>query len=199
MLAHLDEWFKEATHNYNKPFGGVAVLMLRDFEQQPPIGGSSLPHLVVHILQQEYQQKHNIFYTKLSKQQTVELCSTLCQRGVKLFETAGYLKLSIQYHCTNDPEHIDICKEMNTGISLTPSDFEFYQTLSQSDFNDMNNNVNPSINGQTEAMGGSFAMKFPLTKKSLEASISIAWGSPAFAIVHWSLKPIAAVNPSFKY
>ncbi len=27
---------------------------------------------------------------------------------------------------------------MNTGISLTPSDFEFYQKLSQSDFNNMN-------------------------------------------------------------
>ena len=27
---------------------------------------------------------------------------------------------------------------MNTGISLTPSDFELYQTLSQSDFNNMN-------------------------------------------------------------
>ena len=57
---------------------------------------------------QEYQQKHNIFHTKLSKQQTIELNSSLCQRGVKLFETAGHLKLSIQYHCTNDPEHTGI-------------------------------------------------------------------------------------------
>ena len=32
-------------------------------------------------------------------------------------------------------------KKMNTGISLTPSDFEFYQTFSQSDFNDMNNQL----------------------------------------------------------
>jgi len=62
--------------------------MLGDFDQQPPIGGSSLPHAVVQILQQEYQQKHNIFYTKLSKQQNAELHSALCQRGVKLFETA---------------------------------------------------------------------------------------------------------------
>ena len=80
--------------------------MLGDFDQQPPIGGSSLPHLAMQCLQQEYQQKHNIFYTKLSKQQTIELHSTLCQRGVKLFETAGHLKLSTQYHCTNDPEHM---------------------------------------------------------------------------------------------
>ena len=70
--------------------------MLGEFDQQPPIGGSSLPHLVVQFLQQEYQQKGNIFYTKLSKQQTVKLRSTLCQRGVKLFETDGHLDLSTQ-------------------------------------------------------------------------------------------------------
>ena len=62
--------------------------MLGDFDQQPPIEGLSLPHLVVQFLQQEYQHNHDIFYTKLSKQQTIELHSTSCQRGVKLFETA---------------------------------------------------------------------------------------------------------------
>ena len=41
MLAYLDERLKEAKQNYSKPFGGVAVLMLGDFDQQPPIQGSS--------------------------------------------------------------------------------------------------------------------------------------------------------------
>ena len=68
----------------------------------------------------------------------MKLHSTLCQRVVKLFITAGHLKLSTQYCCTNDPEHMANLKKMNTGISLTPSDFELYQTLSQSDFNNMN-------------------------------------------------------------
>ena len=56
MLAYLDEQLKEAKQNYSKSFGGVAVFMLGDFDQQPPIGGSSLPHLAVQFLQQEYQQ-----------------------------------------------------------------------------------------------------------------------------------------------
>jgi len=47
MLAYLDERLKEATQTYDKPFGGVAVIMLGDFDQQPPIGGSSLQHLAV--------------------------------------------------------------------------------------------------------------------------------------------------------
>ena len=37
MLAYLDEQLKEAKQNYSKPFGGVAVFMLGDFDQQPPI------------------------------------------------------------------------------------------------------------------------------------------------------------------
>ena len=134
MLAYLDKRLKEAKQNYSNPFGGVAVLMLGDFDQQPPIGGSSLPHLAIKVLQQEYQHEHNIFYAKLSKQQTIKLHSTLCQRGVKLFETAGCLNLSTQYHCTNDPEHMENLKKMNTGIPLTSSDFE----LSQSDFKSIN-------------------------------------------------------------
>ena len=66
---------------------------------------------MVQFLQQEYQQKHNIFYTKLSKQQAIELHSTLCQKGVKIFELAGHLKLITQYNRTNDPEHMQISKK----------------------------------------------------------------------------------------
>ena len=67
--------------------------MVGDFDQQTPIGESSLLHLVIQILQQEYQYKHNIFYTKLSKQQTVKQHSTMCQRGVQLFLLLIMMKL----------------------------------------------------------------------------------------------------------
>ena len=42
-MIHFDKWLKEARQNYNKPSGGVAVLLLGDFDQQPSIGRSSLP------------------------------------------------------------------------------------------------------------------------------------------------------------
>ena len=70
-------------------------------------------------------KKHHIFYTDVSKQQRVEISSTLCQRGVKLFQNAGHLELSVQHCCTNDPEHIKIL-QMSSGIMLTRSDFQLY-------------------------------------------------------------------------
>ena len=138
MLAYLDERLKEPTQNYNKPFGGIAVIMLGDFDQQPPIGGSSLLHLAIEFLKIEYEHKHHIFYTNLSRQKSVKINSTLCRRGVKIFQMASHLKLSMQHRCTNDPEHIENLNKMHSGVMLTPSDFKLYKTLSHSDFNNLN-------------------------------------------------------------
>ena len=51
MLAYLYEWLKETQQNYDKPYGGVAVVMLGDFDWQPPLGGSSLAHLAMDSLE----------------------------------------------------------------------------------------------------------------------------------------------------
>ena len=72
MFAYLDAQLKEAKQNYTNSFGEAGVLM-QDFDQQSPIGGSSLRHLGIQFLKHKYQHKHNIFYTKLSIQKTVQL------------------------------------------------------------------------------------------------------------------------------
>ena len=51
MLTYLDARMKEATQ-VNESFGGKAVIMLGDFDQQPPVAGSTMPHLVTIFLQQ---------------------------------------------------------------------------------------------------------------------------------------------------
>ena len=89
MLAYIDERMKEATQLYDKPFGGVAVLMFGDFDQQPPIGGSSLPHFCISLLEQEYQRKHKIFHTKQSRLEKVEMNSTLSWKGAQLFKSTS--------------------------------------------------------------------------------------------------------------
>jgi len=106
MLTYLDERLKESKQVYDKPFGGTAIVMFGDFDQHPPIGGSSLPHFAISLLEKEYQQKHYIFFTKQYRQEKVEINSTLCRRGVHLFQQAGHLKLSTQHWCANDPERM---------------------------------------------------------------------------------------------
>ena len=51
MLTYIDERLKEARQIYDKPFGGVSIIVLGDFDQQPPIGGSSLPRLAITLLE----------------------------------------------------------------------------------------------------------------------------------------------------
>ena len=70
-----------------------------------------------------------LFYTKQSRQDKVEINSTLCRRGISLFEQAGHLKLYIQHRYANDPEHMANLIKMNTGTKMTPSDLELYKTV----------------------------------------------------------------------
>ena len=133
MLAYLDERMKEATQNYEKPFGGVALIMVGDFDQQPPIGGSSLPHLSMVLLEKEYQRQHHIYHTNDSAKTKREIESSLSRRGVKIFQQAMHLKLTEQYRCAQDPVHMANLTKMNMGESITPKDLELYKTLSLSD------------------------------------------------------------------
>ena len=75
-----DERLKEATQIYDKPFGGIAIIMLGDFDQQPPIGGWFPPHLAIALLEKEYQQEKCIFQTKQSWQARLEINITLFHR-----------------------------------------------------------------------------------------------------------------------
>ena len=53
MFAYLDGRSKEARQIYDKRFGGVAVIVFGDFDQQQPIGDLPLPHLAITLLEKE--------------------------------------------------------------------------------------------------------------------------------------------------
>ena len=132
MLAYLDARLKEVTGS-SKPFGGIPVLMFGDFDQQPPIGGSSLPQLSMKFLAKKYQQKNHMYYVNQTREEKVEMKSHLSATGVKLFQQAGHLRLTKQHRCAQDPEHMSLLNTMNSGSKITAKDLELYKTLSKDD------------------------------------------------------------------
>jgi hypothetical protein len=119
MLAYLDERLKEATQNFDQPFGGVALVMFGDFDQQLPIGGSSMPRFSMKLLEKEYQRQHRIFFTKQSKRDSVEINSNLCRLGACPFEKAELLRLTEQHRCAKDPESRTHCHSQQNEFWLS--------------------------------------------------------------------------------
>jgi hypothetical protein len=98
---------------------------------QPPIGGSSLPHFSMSLLEREHMKKHRIYFTKHSKREHAKINSTLCCIGAHLFESARLLRLSVQHRCENDPYHMANIKKMSAGLKITTHDLDIYRTLSR--------------------------------------------------------------------
>ncbi len=91
MLAYLNERLKKQNKQWQTIWRCCYTYAWKLWSTATHSGIILIPHQAIQILQQKYQQKYNIFYTKLSKQQTVKLHSILCQRGVEQFKTAGHL------------------------------------------------------------------------------------------------------------
>ena len=53
MLGYINVRLQEATQNYNAPVGGIALVMLDDFDQLPPVVGSSIPEVAMRMLQEK--------------------------------------------------------------------------------------------------------------------------------------------------
>ncbi|KAL7523372.1 hypothetical protein ACHAWF_000494, partial [Thalassiosira exigua] len=104
MLAYLDARLREATQ-CDKMFGGKAVILLGDFDQQPPIGVPS--------------QKHKGCKPSVT--------------GVELFKKALLVRLNVQHRCAKDAKHIALLEKMRGASRITPADLSLYQTLSIED------------------------------------------------------------------
>ena len=109
------------------------MIMLGDFDQQPPIGGTSLPNLSMTMLRKQHLAKRGIFNVKQSRKQEVEINSTLSKRGVDLFQQAAHIRLTVQYRCTDDPNHMALLTKMNSGSKISPSDLSLYTQLTKED------------------------------------------------------------------
>ena len=59
MMAYLNARLQTAC-NSTKPFGGLAVIMFGDFDQLPPVGGSSIPEVAMMVLEKKLTKRNTI-------------------------------------------------------------------------------------------------------------------------------------------
>ena len=125
MLAYLNARLQEAC-NSDKPFGGIAVVLLGDFDQLPPAGGPSIPEVAMMVTRSEYTKG-----VPLHKKRRYDI-TTVIRQGVELFTKAKHIKLSTQ-HRSEDQEHTHLLEKMSDGNSIGINDLKNYKTLSPSD------------------------------------------------------------------
>ena len=117
VLAYLSKRLMEIYKN-NKPFGGRAVVLLGDFDQLPPVGGSPLPKKVM----EEYDR------LKVKKGGV----GGVDMEGIRLFLKASYVKLT-QQHRSKDPKHSELLCKMSESGCISVEMLKNYKMLSEED------------------------------------------------------------------
>jgi len=138
MLAYLNARLMELYPESSKTFGGLAVVLLGDFDQLPPVGGSSLAGAAM-----KYEEKE---CKKAAKANDDGLDDFLSGRGVAtsldikaagilLFERAKYIKLT-QQHRSKDPEHTALLERVSRRRKFHKRDLDSYKELSEQDMSE---------------------------------------------------------------
>ena len=131
MLGYINARLQEATQNYDSPFGGIAVVLLGDFDQLPPVGGTSIPELAMTMLQRNIDNTgHGKMNAPLllNKKDDEANITSIARRGVEVFLKANHVKLTRQ-HRSEDRDHTELLNRMSNGEAITPGDFDTYKLL----------------------------------------------------------------------
>ena len=138
MLAYLNARLMELYPESSKTFGGLAVVLLGDFDQLPPVGGNSLAGAAMKYEEQEC--------TKAAKANNDELDDFLSGKGVAtgldikaagvlLFERAKYIKLT-QQHRSKDPKHTALLERISRDEKIHYRALVDYKSLSEQDMSE---------------------------------------------------------------
>ena len=135
----------------NKPFGGLAVLLVGDFLQKKPPGSLPLVHGLMHMtVYEDIKEKknnsafshHDHFpYTKQKKTQGIADQTSNTYLGLKLFERFQLFTLKEQQRASDDNEHITLLDKMSKpNCKVTVEDLSIYAKLTKTDVdNDFQN------------------------------------------------------------
>jgi hypothetical protein len=127
FLAYLNDRLQKVYGN-DKPFAGLAVVFLGDFDQLPPVGGDS----IVQIAMKRVEQEMGIERPGKTKKKKEDLPFGVSLNGVHLFKEFQYVKLTEQ-HRSEDPEHTSLLKKMGKAGRVTVDDLKQYKELSLDD------------------------------------------------------------------
>ena len=115
----------------DKPFGGKAIIMLGDFDQLPPAGGSTMPEVAMSIEKEKYFKRGGTLRRLAFNKKQYEITS-VCRQGVEQFTKATLINLTEQ-HRSEDPEHTELLNRMSAGESIGLEDLRDYKILSSHD------------------------------------------------------------------
>jgi len=125
VLGYLNLRLQEATQ-CNKPFGGLAMIMLGDFDQMKPVGAPcTIPSTIMTREVGRRKKARNIF-AHGSKHQVTKVGGN----GLEVFKKARHMRLTEQ-HRSLDREHTELLEKMSGGHQLTSDDLDNYKLLGE--------------------------------------------------------------------
>ena len=125
VLGYLNHRLQEATQ-CDKPFGGLALIMLGDFDQMKPVGASCT--IPATIMKREYGlvrkvKKHTL---RDNRHQVTKVGGS----GLEVFKKARHMRLE-QQHRSLDEDHTNLLAKMSRGEELDSEDFDDYMLLGE--------------------------------------------------------------------
>ena len=132
-LARLSKLFAAAKQREDKPFGGIKVLLVGDFNQKGPCAGTLATRDIMN-------------YTKLSEEQKTQ--ETILDNGVfnhtsdtsigcRILTNCRWLEL-IQAERSKDKKHNEMVNHLYNGKPVTPQHLKNYKLWSSSTLLDDN-------------------------------------------------------------
>ena len=136
FLGQIDNRLRQIMAEPETPFGGVAVMLMGDFFQLPPVGNSLTLFRACVQMYQEKKELENGVGPKT--------------RGTALFGKFEKLELTQQMRAALDLEHTNFLNRMRTPLPQQPristQHIKNFKTLSQTDvINDVNWNWAPIV------------------------------------------------------